>query len=896
MVIEIRVSQAVCHRAPKNKGKKGGFPSCAPTLETMKLRLLSLVVQWGWLRRLQAWWRRQSPVRQDRYAVIAPVATVVLFVAVVALLMSYLRMEESDREQASIQRDLDYTRNQLKEHLEDRKDQLRQLAQKISLNGLRTTEFLAKAKALATITPEFMNILWVDERSHVHSAYLAPSAQTMGWSASIKGNSQSVMTQLYPRVARERQALYSLPYWGPDGRSLVQLQVPLIRANGKSSGVLLSELSLDSLLQNTVPSEILKKYGVAFVGAKHQKLAGVLKLNAFSDSNSWSWVPGVKARHEHVADFDLNNSERTDVEGDGAVQLILQGYRTSQGFTATALRFLVIALSLLIIWMLIANWRHTRRRLRTQDALIAETNFRRAMENSMPTGMRALDMEGRITYVNAAFCEMTQWRETDLIDCMPPYVYWPPEDVDRLSERLQRELRREVVLTGVEMQVLKRNGTRFTARMYTSPLIDARGQQTGWMSSITDITEPRRIREELEASYDRFTTILEGLDASISVSSLGSRQLLFANKTYRDWFGHDSMQQPHFDSLMLDPQADQSLQEGGHEQVDGVRKLSEGGLESAPSESREVFLEATEKSPHRWLEVRVRYLNWVDGHLAQMVIANDVTVRKEAEAAAKAQEERAQTASRLIMMGEMASSVAHELNQPLAAITNYCSGISSRLRHQQVNEEDLLQAIEKMSKQAQRAGQVIHRIRSFVTRSAPNRVLSDVSVMVTEAIELVGIEVQRRRIQLTHRIAADLPALWVDPILIEQVVVNLIKNAAEAIDSGGGDYSPRDISKRVIHVRVRQKALEIHGSAQRGIECSVEDTGKGIAEEVIAKIFDSFFSTKMEGMGIGLNLCRSIIESHHGRLTAQNLYNGALIRGCRFSFWLPLDASLLSVA
>jgi C4-dicarboxylate-specific signal transduction histidine kinase len=114
------------------------------------------------------------------------------------------------------------------------------------------------------------------------------------------------------------------------------------------------------------------------------------------------------------------------------------------------------------------------------------------------------------------------------------------------------------------------------------------------------------------------------------------------------------------------------------------------------------------------MEVRSRYLTWVDGRLAQLIIATDITERHEAELQAAEQARRAETSSRLITMGEMASSVAHELNQPLTAINNYCNGMLSRLKAKQMQEEDLLTALEKTAKQAQRAGQIIQRIRSFV--------------------------------------------------------------------------------------------------------------------------------------------------------------------------------------
>jgi signal transduction histidine kinase len=407
--------------------------------------------------------------------------------------------------------------------------------------------------------------------------------------------------------------------------------------------------------------------------------------------------------------------------------------------------------------------------------------------------------------------------------------------------------------------------------MYVSPLIDATGKQTGWMTSMTDITEPNRIRQQLANSHERFTIVLEALDASVSVAPLGSEELLFANKLYRLWFGQNT--EGH---LRLVQQAGAYSGEKPSEDVDDMAGLPTVGLTSAGSENAEIYVSELGK----WLEVRSRYINWADGRLAQMVIASDITPRRQAEELAAQQAERAQTASRLITMGEMASSVAHELNQPLTAISNYCSGMISRIQSKQVNDNDLLWALDKTAHQAQRAGQIILRIRSFVKRSEPNRTLSDVSVMVSESLELAEIELRRRHVRLTHHVAARLPQLWVDPILIEQVLVNLMKNAAESIDNAN-----RPPDKRQVELRILPKTVD----DQPVVEFAVTDTGAGLPPEAIERVYEAFFSTKVEGMGIGLNLCRSIIESHQGRIKAENLYNADEVTGCRFSFWIPVQ-------
>jgi PAS domain S-box-containing protein len=140
--------------------------------------------------------------------------------------------------------------------------------------------------------------------------------------------------------------------------------------------------------------------------------------------------------------------------------------------------------------MQVANWRHSRRCLQAQQALMYETNFRKAMENSMLMGMRAMDLKGRITYVNAAFCQMTGWSETDLVGHTAPFVYWPEADRKQLAQRLEEELVGKTNAGGMQVRVQRRDKSQFEARLYVSPLIDARGIQTGWMTSMTDITEP----------------------------------------------------------------------------------------------------------------------------------------------------------------------------------------------------------------------------------------------------------------------------------------------------------------------------------------------------------------------------------------------------------------------
>lgn len=791
---------------------------------------------------------------------LAPLAAVGLFLAAIIAAFGYLRVEEVDREREAVQRDVEYAQQKLRLRLIEQQEQFIRLAREVSDRALDTEEFVFQAETLVGRYPELQAITWIDARRRVRAGYVSPSAGAQLWRGAGEAIKAGETDGMFGIARDLRQPVYSRPITATDSAALIQLHVPLTD-QGRFGGVIMAEYLVEGLLRYGVPNEVVARYAVALSDERGQVLAGNT-IGARSPAPGWMpWTDIVKDHEVPVTPIG------------SSITLRAQPWRTSLGLVGSGLFWMICALSALSAWMLIGNWRHTRRRMQAQQALLAETNFRRAMENSMITGMRAMDLQGRITYVNPAFCQMTGWSEAELVGRTAPFPYWPEEDRESLAALLQDELRGRTGPAGIQVRVKRRSGSVFDARMYVSPLIDARGQQTGWMTSMTDITEPNRIREQLSASHERFTTVLEALDASISVAPLGSEELLFANKMYRQWYG--SLARGHLEMVAQAGVPDVPQASDSADSVDELAGLPTGPLTTAQAENAEIYVPALGK----WLEVRSRYLNWVDGRLAQMVIATDITPRRHAEEQAAHQAERAQSASRLITMGEMASSVAHELNQPLTAITNYCNGMVSRIKGRQISEDDLLAALEKTARQAQRAGQIIQRIRSFVKRSEPNRTLSEVAPMVAEAVELADIELRRRNVRLSHYVAARMPRLWVDPILIEQVLVNLLKNAAEAIDQ-----ARRPSARRSVELRVGPKVRD----AQPVVEFSVADTGQGLAPEVMERLYEAFFSTKAEGMGIGLNLCRTIVESHQGRLEGENIYNGTEVVGCRFTFWIPV--------
>jgi PAS domain S-box-containing protein len=543
----------------------------------------------------------------------------------------------------------------------------------------------------------------------------------------------------------------------------------------------------------------------------------------------------------------------------------------------------VIGLCAFVIWSLWSVLKQMQVRQEAEASLRTETSFRNAMENSTPIGIRAHDMQKRITYVNRAFCDMTGWSAKELIGLTPPFPFWPESRREELVEKMNHALQSEVISkTGIEGAILRRDGSQILTRTFIAPLINEKGKQTGWVTSLIDISEPTKIREELTASQERFITVLEGLDAAVSVVDLENDKLLFANRFYRENFGDDA--KGHF-KLASNRNNLETLREVAEDLQDSPPGIPTSFLYQE-SESEEVQLD---DGSNKWFEVRRRFIPWVDGRLAQLLIATDTSIRKAGEDLARQQQDRMQFTSRLTTMGEMASSLAHELNQPLSAISNYCMGVAKRLEGNldPSVSKDILPALEKASEQAHRAGTIIQRIRGFVKRSEPQRKSSSITEIIDDAVGLVEIEAHRHRLSITSNLAGDLPEVNIDPVLILQVLVNLLKNALDSV-------------REAYPLSSRWSAPPVNISADLDtsifpamMRIQVTDSGGGIAQSVIERMFEPFFSTKVDGMGMGLNICRSIIESHHGRLWASNVMDSerTKLAGCTFTMLIPLESS-----
>jgi C4-dicarboxylate-specific signal transduction histidine kinase len=272
--------------------------------------------------------------------------------------------------------------------------------------------------------------------------------------------------------------------------------------------------------------------------------------------------------------------------------------------------------------------------------------------------------------------------------------------------------------------------------------------------------------------------------------------------------------------------------------------------------------------------VRGRCLEDEHGNLLELIgVTIDVSAQKQADLELQGQREEMSHMNRVALMGEMTASIAHELNQPLTAIANNASAGRRFLERGKMDGAFLQQLLEDMVADSLRAGQIIHGMRGLVRKDKSIRAPLDLNAVIADTIRLVSSDVLMRESVVTTEMELNLPQVEAVPVQIQQVLLNLIVNALDAVEA----LPP---SERRIIVSTRS----INGQT---VEVSVRDFGPGLPADQSEKVFDHFFSTKQQGMGMGLTIVRSIIESHHGMISAEN----APERGACFFFRLPVARS-----
>ena len=502
------------------------------------------------------------------------------------------------------------------------------------------------------------------------------------------------------------------------GIEIMDVCLPVI-TDGQLTGYTVATYSLNEILVNMLGPQLTRSQEVSFTESDGTRLA----------------MHGTARRGSRV----FIAKQLIDLPGHTMV-LRMDSWRGAPDLFPNVLTALVTAMAIALVTVLVMLARDMRRRQRVELDLADALAFRKAMEDSLVTGLRARDNQGRITYVNPAFCEMVGFESKDLIGKGIPAPYWPPEMVDEYGQRQALRLAGNAPpREGVESVFMRKNGERFAVMIFEAPLINALGEQTGWMGAVLDISEQRRVEEVSRAS-----------------------------------------------------------------------------------------------------------------------------------------QERLQATARLATVGEMASLLSHELNQPLAAISSYATGSMNLLQDAAVKDPQLVEtlsnAIQRIGQQAERAGKVIKSVHDFVRRRDQAREAVTPRALLDDVMPLVSLQARKLGVRVVVNCSDDLPAVLCDRTMVEQVLLNLARNGMQAM----ADDTPH----KVLTLAVRPAASN---ATSRWLEFMVADLGQGIPIGVAEKLFTPFFTTKQEGMGLGLSLCRTVVEQHGGFLSHQP----NIPRGTVFSFTLP---------
>ncbi|VXC55469.1 nitrogen regulation protein NR(II) [Massilia sp. 9I] len=639
---------------------------------------------------------------------LVPVLLVLLFLAVLIWLPWQARQMEANERQEQLIADTLWVEQTLRFELARSEEALASLGSDLVSRPPSPQVLKARFQQMFNNGHELVRIVWYGPDGAVlaNHGLDAPAALP-------------APTRLAADVAgATRRGRYSEAYGATSATSgMIDYYLPLY-AGGRLAGSLVATYSLQVLLDETVPWWFAQDNALTLLDRNERAVA-----------RRAAGGPG-RGVYTHQRELDLPGA---------LVVLSTNSVKRAPQLLPNLLVGSVIVLALGLVLSLGSLWRHISRTLAAERALRQQMAFRTAMENSLVTGLRARDLEGRVTYVNRAFCEIVGLPAEEVVGKKPPMPYWAPEVMLDYEERFRGVLSGNIT-PQFETVFQRPDGVRVPVLVYEAPLVDADGRQTGWMSSIQDITD-----------------------------------------------------------------------------------------------------------------------------------------RKRAEELNRQQQEKLETSARLATMGEMSSMLAHELNQPLAAISSYTAGALNVLERtgqsgEPVNSGMLRHALEQARQQAQRAGQIIRSVHEFVKKREPRREPVSIRSVVEGVRALVELQARQAGATLRVELPPQLPPVLADRVMLEQVLLNLTRNAIEAM----------------VDTPVAQRVLRVAAAHADGmVTVSVIDRGHGIAPEVAAGLFSPFYSTKAEGMGMGLSICRTAIEFHGGTLTHAANPDGGTV----FSFALPAQAA-----
>ncbi len=437
-----------------------------------------------------------------------------------------------------------------------------------------------------------------------------------------------------------------------------------------------------------------------------------------------------------------------------------------------------------------------------------------------------------------------------------------PDDRNSIIAAIQKSAQ-ELSPFSHEYRVQLDDGTLRWVLDKSSPQREADGS-TLWYGFTTDITERKQIEQALRESEFLWKFAIEGAGDGVWDWNLQTNQIVYS-RLWKEMLGYSQDEiEPTYQEWLdrLHPDDQLYVTEVLQANLNGKTKIY-------VAEHR---LRCKDKS-YKWILSRGMVVDYTEEGTPLRMIGThtDISKRKHQEQQDKEHLNQLAHVTRLGLMGEMASGIAHEVNQPLTAIATYTQASLNLMKAESPNLEKLAEIVYKTQQQALRAGQIIRRMREFVKSNTKQVAATDLNELIQDAAGLCLPELKLGNITLTLQLQSPLPLINVDRIQIEQVIINLIRNSADAFDSC---------------LENQQKEISIDSllTLNEGIEVRVKDNGPGIPDDQQQQILMPFYTTKTEGMGMGLSICCSIIEAHEGHLH----FNSEVGKGTTFYFTLPI--------
>jgi two-component system, LuxR family, sensor kinase FixL len=472
----------------------------------------------------------------------------------------------------------------------------------------------------------------------------------------------------------------------------------------------------------------------------------------------------------------------------------------------------------------------------------------------MTSAITFIHCDEKLVYVNPAATQIMGYSREELLG----RHFWElidPPFREEARARAHARLRGEVVPEVTEVRLRTKSGEPRWLHL-TAAVIDYEHRR-GVLGTAFDITEQKRATKELRQNQKRLRALLEHSSDLVTLTD-DKGEILYVSPNIGRMLGYDGSEVVGINALDLVHPHDVEATFKGY-----------AALLGHPGRSVTLLYRCRHKNgSYRWMEsVGTNVSNDLEGSTV-LINKRDVTDRLRAEDDARQRRAELAHVLRVAAVSEMASALAHEINQPLSAIVNYARGCLRSLERSRAPNE-LEGALEEIAGQAMRAEQIVSGLKRFVRKEPPRRAPIDLNRLVENVVRLLQSEIHDRGLDLRRDLADDLPALFGDAVLIEQVIFNVLRNGIEAVVRGGG---PGWLSVRTA----------MHNESR--LEVAIADSGPGLPSSHEAALFEPFFTTKGNGLGMGLTISRTIAEAHGGYLTAER---GA-VGGSLFRLVLPV--------